>query len=399
MIVTTNNEWELSDKSSLVSVGSYSLFVSTRGPPRKTNAPVVIFITGGGAPTECYVHLQYAICKFARNYFFDRAGYGRSEHPCWNDKNTCDGHDCNRGLAVNNENHVEHAWWAPGASPVNRNLSAIDNDESRPPADGSSSKQSRKISAHDSALELHQLMQAINVHPPYVLAAHSYGGIIARTYYGVFPDDIAGIALLDTNSELLQQCLSPIPPLAYRRVTADVDPDKVTHLRETSGMTDEEWKSAVAAVERTHPASANEATHRSGRQLARRMQIDQQVMGNKPLLVTGSNMVGEWRLFFNEGVKLGGGTEEERHEAEWWVESAELFCAQVQRVQLGLSRNAEYVDFEDVGHAFPLSAPERTAEVVKKLLNMVKRQQQKVQIIEQKESATQEIPEKVNRRN
>jgi pimeloyl-ACP methyl ester carboxylesterase len=219
-------------------------------------------------------------------------------------------------------------------------------------------------------------MQAINVQPPYVLAAHSYGGIVARTYYGLFPNDVAGIALLDTNSDLLQQCLGPIPPLAYRRVTADVDQDEITHIREASSMTDEEWEAAVAAVLRTRPASADEATHDSGRQLARRMQIDQQAMGDKPLIVTGSKMVEEWRLFFNEGLKLGGGTEDERCEAEWWVESAELFCAQVQRVQLGLSRNAEFVRFEDVGHPFPITMPERTAEVVKDLFYKVLRERE-----------------------
>ena len=367
MIITTNNEWELSDKSGLVFVGSYSLFVSTRGPPRKSCAPVVVFITGGGTPTECYVHLHYAISKFARNYFYDRAGYGRSERPDSNNENKCDEYDRAKGTAVNIEDHAQSAWWAPGGRAVKRNESSINEDGLRPATNGYIGRYSRKIWAEDSASELHGLMQAINVQPPYVLAAHSYGGIIARTYYGLFPDDVAGIALLDTNSDLLQQCLGPIPPLAYRRVTADVDQDKITHLREASGMTDEEWEAAVAAVVRTQSASTDEATHDSGRQLARRMQIDQQAMGDKPLVVTGSKMVEEWRLFLNEGVKLGGGTEDERREAEWWVESAELFCAQVQRVQLGLSRNAEFIRFKDVGHAFPISTPERTAEVIKEL--------------------------------
>jgi pimeloyl-ACP methyl ester carboxylesterase len=67
------------------------------------------------------------------------------------------------------------------------------------------------IWAEDSASELHGLMRAINVQPPYVLAADSYGGIIARTHYDLFLDDIAGLALLDTNSDLLQQSIGPIP--------------------------------------------------------------------------------------------------------------------------------------------------------------------------------------------
>ena len=370
MIITTTNEWELSDKCGLVPVGSYSLFVSTRGPSRKFGAPAVIFITGGGVPTEFYAHLHYALSKFARNYY-DRAGYGRSERPGLDDENEYDEHSWTRRTAMSVEDHGDHAWWTAGRSTIKRNASSIYANSSRPSANGGSGKHSRMISAEDSASELHRLMQAINVQPPYVLAAHSYGGIIARTYYGLYPDDVAGMVLLDTNSDLLQQCFSPIPPPAYQKAIANVDLEAITHLREASGMTDEEWETAMAAVDRTQPASADEATHSSGRELARQMQIDQQTMGDKPLIVTGSKMVEEWRLFLDEGIRLGGGTEHEQHEAEWWVESAELFWRQAQRVQLSLSRNAEFVDFEDVGHAFPISKPERTAGVVKKLLEKV----------------------------
>lgn len=323
MVIVSTNDWEREDKAGLVSIGSYSLFVSTSGPPRKLNpkTPVVIFITGGGAPTEWYLHLHRAISKFARNYFPDREGYGRSEH--------------------------------------------------RPDVSTSGAR-SVAITAEDSARDLHKLMQAIDVQPPYVLAAHSYGGIIARTYYDLYPGHVAGMALLDTNSELLQQCLGPIPPTAYEQVVLDVDPEKVTHLREASGMSDAEWEAAVAASQHTKPASADEATHRSGWELGRRMQIDRKAMGDTPLVLLRSNMPADWRRLFEEGVKLGGGTEEERREAERWVEAAEMYCAQVQKVQMELSTNAEYVVFGDVGHDFPIRSPARTAGVVERLLRMVK---------------------------
>lgn len=368
MLITTTNEWELYDKSGLVSVGSHSLFVSTRGPPRKPEAPVVIFITGGGAPTECYVHLHHAISKFARNYFYDRAGYGRSERLDPVAKTESHGQNCARTTGVNIDDRGEHAWWAPGGSTVGRDASPIDSNSLRSSMNGYSVKHSRNITAEDSASELHQLMRVLRVRPPYVLAAHSYGGIIARTYYGLYPDDVAGIALLETNSELLQQTLGPMPPLAYQRVTADVDVDKLTHLREKSGMTDEEWGAAVAAVRRTRSTTSHEATHQSGRELAHRMQIDQQAMGDKPLVVLTSEMEVEWRLILDEGLRLGGGTRNERREAQWWMETAEMFCPQVLRVQLGMSKNAEFVHFKDVGHAFPMIVPEKTAAVIKELL-------------------------------
>lgn len=124
------------------------------------------------------------------------------------------------------------------------------------------------------------------------------------------------MALLDASSELLQQCLSPMPPPVYNKVTADVDPEKVLHLREASGMSDEEWEAAMAAISRTILASTSEATYRSGRELAQLMQIDRQAMGGKPLLVIRSNMSADLRRLFNERVKLGGGAKDERREAE-----------------------------------------------------------------------------------
>ncbi|KAL1597908.1 hypothetical protein SLS60_008396 [Paraconiothyrium brasiliense] len=231
----------------------------------------------------------------------------------------------------------------------------------------------RKITAEDSAHELRHLMSAIDVRPPYILVAHSYGGIIARTYLGLYPDDLAGMALLDTNTELLQQCLSPMPPVSFQNVTKDVDLETLTHLREESGMTDQEWEDAIAAIQRTMPASADEATHFSGRQLARRMQIDRRAMGVKPLLVATSEMPRDWRRMLTEGMRLGGGSVQDRDDAVKWVESAELFCKQVQKVQLGLSSNSKYVHF-DVGHDFPIRRPDETAEAVGELLDMVARQ-------------------------
>jgi hypothetical protein len=151
MSITTTNEWELSDKSGLVSVGSHSLFVSTCGPPRKSCAPVVVFITGGGVPTEFYVHLHYDISKFARNCFYDRAGYGRSERPASDDKNEYDEHNCTTGTAMNVEDHGDHAWWAPRCNTDKQKGLSINNGSLQLSMNGYSGKHSRKIWTEDSA--------------------------------------------------------------------------------------------------------------------------------------------------------------------------------------------------------------------------------------------------------
>ena len=45
--------------------------------------------------------------------------------------------------------------------------------------------------------ELHALLAAARIPPPYVLAAHSFGGLLARAYTAKFPDEIAGLVLID----------------------------------------------------------------------------------------------------------------------------------------------------------------------------------------------------------
>jgi pimeloyl-ACP methyl ester carboxylesterase len=53
----------------------------------------------------------------------------------------------------------------------------------------------------DIADELHDLLGAAGIGPPYVLAAHSLGGIIARQFAARHPGDVAGMILVDSSHE------------------------------------------------------------------------------------------------------------------------------------------------------------------------------------------------------
>jgi pimeloyl-ACP methyl ester carboxylesterase len=55
--------------------------------------------------------------------------------------------------------------------------------------------------AADVAHELRQLLAAADVPPPYVLVGHSLGGAYARRFAQLFPDDVAGVVLLDPAHE------------------------------------------------------------------------------------------------------------------------------------------------------------------------------------------------------
>jgi len=45
--------------------------------------------------------------------------------------------------------------------------------------------------------ELHALLKAANISGPYVLAGHSYGGMLVRAYAAKYPGEVAGLVLVD----------------------------------------------------------------------------------------------------------------------------------------------------------------------------------------------------------
>lgn len=57
------------------------------------------------------------------------------------------------------------------------------------------------VTAKDGVSDLHALLAVADVHGPYVIVGHSYGGLIARLYASTYPDAVAGLVLEDALSE------------------------------------------------------------------------------------------------------------------------------------------------------------------------------------------------------
>jgi len=47
------------------------------------------------------------------------------------------------------------------------------------------------------AVELHDLLERAQIEPPYILVGHSFGGLVMRRYALLFPEEVAGVVLLD----------------------------------------------------------------------------------------------------------------------------------------------------------------------------------------------------------
>jgi pimeloyl-ACP methyl ester carboxylesterase len=49
--------------------------------------------------------------------------------------------------------------------------------------------------------DLHALLQKGDVSPPYILAGHSMGGLLARMYIKSYPEEVAGLVLIESSEE------------------------------------------------------------------------------------------------------------------------------------------------------------------------------------------------------
>jgi pimeloyl-ACP methyl ester carboxylesterase len=57
------------------------------------------------------------------------------------------------------------------------------------------------LTSADQARELHALLAAADLQPPYVLVAHSYGGFVARLFADAFPQQTTALVLIESSHE------------------------------------------------------------------------------------------------------------------------------------------------------------------------------------------------------
>lgn len=68
---------------------------------------------------------------------------------------------------------------------------------------------SQPTTAADGVADLHALLGAAGEPGPYLLVAHSWGGMIGRLYASTYPEEVAGLVLVDPGSVFLRKTLKP----------------------------------------------------------------------------------------------------------------------------------------------------------------------------------------------
>ncbi|MFT4041437.1 MAG: alpha/beta hydrolase [Thermomicrobiales bacterium] len=84
--------------------------------------------------------------------------------------------------------------------------------------------------AADVVEELHTLLQAAKIPGPYILAAHSLGGLFARLYAATYPDEVVGMVLVDAYSELLENVMTPAQYAALKELNQAGGTDDVLEI-------------------------------------------------------------------------------------------------------------------------------------------------------------------------
>jgi pimeloyl-ACP methyl ester carboxylesterase len=143
----------------MVDVGGHKLYLSCAG----SGDPTVVFEPGLGAISSAFGLITPAVEKDTKVCVYDRAGRGLSES----------------------------ASGRPDGMQV--------------------------------AADLHTLLQEAHIPGPYVLVGHSFGGLYSLIFAAEYPDDVAGLVLLDSTSpEQVERKLSGWPGFYefYRRATA-----------------------------------------------------------------------------------------------------------------------------------------------------------------------------------
>lgn len=346
----------------MIPIGTHSLNASISGPvvsspsdPSASTAaanPLVVIIPGAGDVASSYVAVERLLRPWTRTLLYDRSGLGRSEKDP-----ILDPLDPGQGRQLHPDKNSDpdpDPPTQPGSSP-------------NPNPNPNPNPHNTTTASVKAAGELHLLLQKLGLHTnPLILVAHSYGGIVAREFLHLFPDAVAGMVLCDAATERASDFFT-VPDLNIAAVLGDLNYARVTGLRGDTVLSDDEWRArakdifAGAEAARAEAASFVEVCET----LRDKQQIRNRALRERPLSVIRANCPRDYERIYEEGVRAGNGTAEQRAAFRALLDRWGGIDCELQEEQLGLSSTTRFVRLQDCGHNVHLVRPDVIVEEVK----------------------------------
>lgn len=342
------SDWETSpSKSGLVSIGTHFLYVSVSGPPRtqpsSPNQPIVIILPGAGDTIRSYPAVSRLLTPTTRHLLYDRSGLGRSEDRP-----------------------------APKSMPEpESDTNPPSNAQSKPPATTTTTPTAIGTAVL-AATELHTLLHSTSIPPPYILASHSYGSIIAREFLALHPNSVSGMVLADGASES-QPRYFRVPDPNVAALLGTLNFALITGLRADAQISRDEWRARAAERPRCLAATNVEsgAFVEVCETLGKKGQYEACALGRRPLSVIRCNGVRDFERVYEAGVRAGNGTEEERKGFRELLDGMDAFDREIKEEQLRLSSWNRFVYLEDCGHNVQLIRPDVLVEEIRGVVDNV----------------------------
>ncbi|MGO9588716.1 MAG: alpha/beta fold hydrolase [Candidatus Acidiferrales bacterium] len=274
-----------------VDIGGYKLNLNCTGQ----GSPTVVLETGFGVLSLTWGPVQSGIAKFARVCSYDRAGYG------WSD-----------------------------SSPFPRTSAQI-------------------------AKELHALLENAGEKPPYVLVGHSFGGLIIRVFNGDYPNDVAGIVLVESSHPDLLKLLPPA--IKIQSDEAQVERERATRfagIRFWLGITRFENRDIIDAPR--VPYGERVATY-----LSIQPKYVYAIAGEGANLETSSEQAAASPTFGDKPLIVltaGRGVLGVPVQDKDWVELQNIWINQLQVQLAELSTRGKRIMVDDSDHMIPLERPD-----------------------------------------
>ena len=287
------------DEGRLVDIGGSELYIHCLG----NGGPTVVIDAGAGQWSIQYQHLQQALSPSVRTCVYDRAGLGHSDV-------------------------------IPGPR-----------------------------TSSEMANELHRLLEAAGVEPPYVLAGHSLGGYTIRVYQQRYPEDVAALVLIDAaHPEQWQRLPAPVHELvkvtvpAIRGMSKAVASGALTleHVPAWPKAFDPELRRDYETAMMESSTYLTQASEYEGTS-ASAAAVPSGSLGDLPVVVITAGR--SFEAFRETGLP---------------VEESEVVWQELQRELASLSSNTEHLISSDGNHALPESDPKIIVEGIKRAVAKVR---------------------------